>query len=224
MPWGYRPSPQRRPQAKSSECCTDSPPYLFYRLCCSLNSSLHAFYPSFLPTFPSFTTPLSLLSLPISSLLLVTLHSLAVALLFAIQHCTSSSSLSSSSIVLLTPSLCTLLSFPVTPTLPHPSPNISSCSFISFHPHLPIPIHAPPHTHRLTPLTHLRLFSSPSPFLHTRTPHQDREISRIIGAGGFVNHVGRINGNLNVSRYDKLNIDIISIFIFKYGGGHNEAP
>jgi hypothetical protein len=146
MPWGYRPSPQRRPQAKSSECCTDSPPYLFYRLCCSLNSSLHAFYPSFLLTFPSFTTPLSLPSLPISSLLLVTFHSLAVALLFAIQHCTSSSSLSSSSIALLTPFLFTLLSFPVTPTLPHPSPNTSSCSFISFHPHLPIPIHAPPHT------------------------------------------------------------------------------
>lgn len=31
-------------------------------------------------------------------------------------------------------------------------------------------------------------------------PQQDREMSRITHAGGFVNHFGRINGNLNLSR------------------------
>lgn len=32
-------------------------------------------------------------------------------------------------------------------------------------------------------------------------PQQDIEKNRIVGAGGFVNAVGRINGNLNLSRY-----------------------
>lgn len=31
-------------------------------------------------------------------------------------------------------------------------------------------------------------------------PHQDREMSRITKAGGFVNQFGRVNGNLNLSR------------------------
>jgi serine/threonine protein phosphatase PrpC len=31
-------------------------------------------------------------------------------------------------------------------------------------------------------------------------PSQDRESARISAAGGFINHVGRINGNLNLSR------------------------
>jgi Protein phosphatase 2C len=64
---------------------------------------------------------------------------------------------------------------------------------------------SPPHPHTRTATHHSHIFVSfrpPHPFLHTHTSHQDREISRIIGAGGFVNHVGRINGNLNVSRYD----------------------
>ena len=31
-------------------------------------------------------------------------------------------------------------------------------------------------------------------------PHLDREIHRIVKAGGFVNQFGRVNGNLNLSR------------------------
>jgi len=33
-------------------------------------------------------------------------------------------------------------------------------------------------------------------------PQQERELSRITKAGGYVNLVGRINGNLNLSRYN----------------------
>ena len=38
------------------------------------------------------------------------------------------------------------------------------------------------------------------PLSEDHKPSQDRECSRIISAGGFVSLVGRINGNLNVSR------------------------
>jgi serine/threonine protein phosphatase PrpC len=31
-------------------------------------------------------------------------------------------------------------------------------------------------------------------------PQQEREMTRITKAGGFVNHFGRVNGNLNLSR------------------------
>lgn len=31
-------------------------------------------------------------------------------------------------------------------------------------------------------------------------PNQERERSRIVNAGGFVNQFGRVNGNLNLSR------------------------
>ena len=31
-------------------------------------------------------------------------------------------------------------------------------------------------------------------------PQQEREMNRITSAGGFVNHFGRVNGNLNLSR------------------------
>eukprot|EP00596_Hydrurales_sp_CCMP1899_P005161 CAMPEP_0119035254 /NCGR_PEP_ID=MMETSP1177-20130426/2186_1 /TAXON_ID=2985 /ORGANISM="Ochromonas sp, Strain CCMP1899" /LENGTH=700 /DNA_ID=CAMNT_0006993251 /DNA_START=140 /DNA_END=2239 /DNA_ORIENTATION=+ len=38
------------------------------------------------------------------------------------------------------------------------------------------------------------------PLSEDHKPSQDRESARISAAGGFINHVGRINGNLNLSR------------------------
>lgn len=38
------------------------------------------------------------------------------------------------------------------------------------------------------------------PLSFDHKPSQDREMSRITKAGGFVNHFGRVNGNLNLSR------------------------
>ncbi len=38
------------------------------------------------------------------------------------------------------------------------------------------------------------------PLSYDHKPQQDREMTRITRSGGFVNHFGRINGNLNLSR------------------------
>jgi serine/threonine protein phosphatase PrpC len=38
------------------------------------------------------------------------------------------------------------------------------------------------------------------PLSFDHKPQQDREMMRIIRAGGFVNQFGRVNGNLNLSR------------------------
>ena len=38
------------------------------------------------------------------------------------------------------------------------------------------------------------------PLSFDHKPSQDREMTRITRAGGFVNHFGRVNGNLNLSR------------------------
>lgn len=38
------------------------------------------------------------------------------------------------------------------------------------------------------------------PLSYDHKPQQDREMTRITRAGGFVNHFGRVNGNLNLSR------------------------
>ena len=46
-------------------------------------------------------------------------------------------------------------------------------------------------------------------------PQQDREKDRIVKAGGFVNGVGRVNGNLNLSR---------SLGDLKYKGDKNLPP
>ena len=39
-----------------------------------------------------------------------------------------------------------------------------------------------------------------TPLSYDHKPHQEREMSRITKAGGFVNHFGRVNANLNLSR------------------------
>lgn len=38
------------------------------------------------------------------------------------------------------------------------------------------------------------------PLSYDHKPQQEREMTRINRAGGFVNHFGRVNGNLNLSR------------------------
>ena len=38
------------------------------------------------------------------------------------------------------------------------------------------------------------------PLSFDHKPQQEREMTRITNAGGFVNHFGRVNGNLNLSR------------------------
>jgi serine/threonine protein phosphatase PrpC len=38
------------------------------------------------------------------------------------------------------------------------------------------------------------------PLSFDHKPTQDREMNRILAAGGFVNQFGRVNGNLNLSR------------------------
>jgi serine/threonine protein phosphatase PrpC len=38
------------------------------------------------------------------------------------------------------------------------------------------------------------------PLSYDHKPQQDREMTRITRSGGFVNHFGRVNGNLNLSR------------------------
>jgi hypothetical protein len=51
------------------------------------------------------------------------------------------------------------------------------------------------HTHTYNNLNANRPFT-----MYTHRCHQDRELKRIEAAGGFVNAVGRVNGNLNLSR------------------------
>jgi serine/threonine protein phosphatase PrpC len=38
------------------------------------------------------------------------------------------------------------------------------------------------------------------PLSFDHKPTQERELTRIVAAGGFVNQFGRVNGNLNLSR------------------------
>jgi serine/threonine protein phosphatase PrpC len=45
-----------------------------------------------------------------------------------------------------------------------------------------------------------RVGGKTEPLSFDHKPQQDRELSRIRRAGGFVNQFGRVNGNLNLSR------------------------